>query len=93
MNQEEKLKKAKARVEELRSFYMHLVVYIVVNLFLFLMNALTSPGKWWFYWPLFGWGIGLVVHGFTVFAGGRILGREWEERKIREIMEKDEPKG
>jgi len=35
---------------------------------------------------LFGWGLGLTIHGFTVFG----YGSSWEEKKIREIMEKDE---
>jgi hypothetical protein len=33
---------------------------------------------------MLGWGIGLVAHGMSVFA----IGKSWEERKIREILEK-----
>jgi hypothetical protein len=46
---------------------------------------------WWFYWPLIGWGIGLGLHAFGVFGfGGRgPWGREWEERKMREMMDEE----
>ena len=38
---------------------------------------------------LFFWGIGLVAHGLSVFVPQFVLGKDWEERKIRELMEKN----
>jgi len=85
MNEEEiKHRRAKKRVEALRGFYIHLGVYVLVNLFLFLLNIITSPDRLWFYWPLLGWGIGVIAQAFSVF------GADWEEKKIREIMKKEE---
>ncbi|MFH1501654.1 MAG: 2TM domain-containing protein [Candidatus Eisenbacteria bacterium] len=81
--------RAKKRVEELKGFYHHLLVYVLVNLFLFVLNVLTSRGDWWFYWPLLGWGVGLGAHAASVFAGRGFWGKEWEERKIKQIMEKE----
>ena len=82
-----KYQKAKKRVKEMRGFYTHLGVYVLVNLLLFLINTTTSPGVLWFYWPLFGWGIGIVMHAVRVFALGRWFGPDWEEKKIQEIMD------
>lgn len=90
MDDAEKYRKAKERVEEIRSFYVHLVAYIAVNFALFLINLLVAPGAWWFYWPLLGWGIGLFFHWFNVFGSRKFLGDRWEEKKIKEIMEKEE---
>jgi 2TM domain len=64
-----------------------------VNIGLFVINALTSGlagGVWWFYWPLIGWGLGLGAHALGVFGfgGGGPWGRDWEERKTREMMDK-----
>jgi hypothetical protein len=88
MNKEEiKYQRAKKRVEALRGFYVHLTVYVIVNLFLFLLNIFASPGSLWFYWPLLGWGIAIVLHAVSVFGSGRLSGTDWEEKKIREIME------
>jgi Na+/melibiose symporter-like transporter len=88
MNAEEtKYQRARKRVEAIKGFYIHLGVYLVVNLFLFLLNIITSPDQLWFYWVLLGWGIGIVAHAFFVFGFGRLFGADWEEKKIREIME------
>ena len=88
MNTEDrKYQKALRRVRRMKGFYAHLVSYILVNLLLFLINIMTSPNILWFYWPLFGWGIGIVMHGLFVFGFGLWLGQEWEEKKIQEFME------
>ncbi|MFB0515048.1 MAG: 2TM domain-containing protein [Candidatus Neomarinimicrobiota bacterium] len=89
MTEQSNYEKARKRVEEIKGFYIHLLVYVCVNAGLFGINALSSPSYWWAFWPLLGWGIGLLVHGLTVFGLQGFLGPEWEERKIREIMEKD----
>ena len=81
--------KARKRVEDIKGFYVHLMVYVLVNIGLFILNWLTSPGHWWFYWALFGWGIGLAFHAIGVFAQDAFFGKDWEDRKIKEIMDKE----
>lgn len=87
MDEQAKYQDAKKRVEEIKEFYIHLITYIVVNAVLVVINLVTSPGYLWFAWALLGWGIGLVIHAFSVFSS--FWGKSWEERKIKEIMEKD----
>jgi hypothetical protein len=88
MNEQEiKYLKAKERVTELRDFYRHLGVYVIVNLGLFLINMITSPETLWFIWPLMGWGIAIVLHALRVFGGA--FGSNWEEKKIDELMNKE----
>ena len=87
MYTEGKYQKAKKRVQEIRLFYTHLGVYLLINAMLFLIDITTSPDMLWFYWPLFGWGLGLVVHALRVFGG--TLGSNWEEKKIAELMSKE----
>jgi len=91
MDEQDRYQEAKKRVEAIRGFYLHLVSYIVVNVALVIINLLTSTEYLWFIWPLIGWGIGLVIHAFSVFGG--FWGKSWEERKIKEIMEKDQRSG
>ena len=79
--------KAKKRVKQIRGFYTHLATYVFVNTLLFLIDLMASPDTLWFYWPLLGWGIGIVLHAFYVFGFGRWFGPDWEEKKIKEIME------
>ncbi|MBJ8054943.1 histidine kinase [Bacillus mycoides] len=88
MERDEIYLRAKKRMENLKAFYIHLTVYILVNLMLFFINISSDSSKLWFLYPLGGWGIGIVIHGLTTFPFG-IFGKEWEERKIKEYMEKD----
>jgi len=81
--------RARKRVKALKGFYRHLAVYLLVNAFLLVINLVTSPSALWFIWPLFGWGIAIVVHAASVFGGERLWGKEWEERKIKELVDKD----
>ena len=88
MNKEDaKYRKALEKVRRIRGFYVHLAIYALVNSLLFLINIATTPGVLWFYWPLFGWGTGIVMHAVYVFGFGLWLGPDWEEKKVKEIME------
>jgi hypothetical protein len=89
MSDAERYQQARAHVQQLRGLYLHAGVFVIVNLCLLLLNLITNPQSLWFYWPLIGWGIGLTAHAFVVLWFGGVLGKEWEERKIREIMERD----
>jgi hypothetical protein len=86
---EQAYERARKRVEEIKGFYVHLGIYLIVNSMLFAINMLSDSGSLWFYWPLLGWGIGLGAHAFSVFAMGGFFGAEWEERKIRSLLEKE----
>lgn len=85
MNDSAKYIRAKKRVDEIKAFYGNLIAYCVVIPFLIFINYRTNWDHKWFYYPMFGWGLGVVIQAFTVFG----YGSNWEERKIREIMEKD----
>ncbi len=78
--------KAKARVKEIKEFYGNLLSYCTVVPFLIFINYITFWGFQWFWFPLFGWGLGLTIHGITVFG----YGANWEERKIKELMQKEQ---
>ncbi|MCP3968948.1 MAG: 2TM domain-containing protein [Rhodobacteraceae bacterium] len=67
MTDQEAYDRARKRAKKKLEFYNHVIVYAVVNGFLFAINLFTSPGYLWAVWPLMGWGIGLALHGVTVF--------------------------
>ena len=85
MNDSNKYLRAKRRVNELKEFYGHLVSYCVFMPFLIFINYRTSWNYQWFWFPLFGWGVSVIIHAFTVFG----YGGSWEDRKIKEYMNKD----
>ena len=88
LDQSPEYKAARCQVRRLRGFYAHLSVYLAVNAGLLVINLFSAPGRLGVVWPLAGWGIAVVIHGASVLLGGRLLGAEWEARKIREIMQK-----
>jgi len=87
-NDSQKYIRAKKRVDDLKGFYGNLTSYCVVIPFLIFINYQTHWGFQWFWFPLFGWGLGIAIHAFTLFG----YGQDWEDRKIREFMEKEENK-
>ena len=68
MSDDELYRRAERKVDEKIGFYKHLYSYIGVNILLFAINAITSFGKWWFYWVTIFWGIGLVIHFLKTFV-------------------------
>lgn len=84
MDDDKAYERAKKRVKEIKSFYGNLISYCIVIPALIIINLATSPRSIWFIFPMLGWGIGVAAHGMSVFA----IGKNWEEKKIREILEK-----
>ena len=91
MRHEEALRRARKRVKDIRSFYISASMYAIVIPTLWAFN-LIGGGKIWAHWATIGWGIGLTVHGLSVFAGRSFFGSEWEEKKVEEIMAREKLK-
>ena len=82
------------RVKKIKGFYTHAIVYVVINLMIVILNIQNlNEGESYFQFKnfitVFFWGIGLLAHAMATFVPYFILGKEWEERKIKELMEKE----
>lgn len=86
---EEQISRARRRVHRLRDFYMHLAIYVVVIGGIALLNWIITPDFWWVAFPAVGWGIGLLAHAVSVLFEDSLFGSEWEERKTRELLERE----
>ncbi len=84
-----KYKRAKEHVEKLKGFYVHLTVYLIM-VPVFIMLNLRSTGFPWAIFPIAGWGLGLAGHAMEVFNYHPFLGKNWEERKLKQFMEEDD---
>lgn len=89
MSSDEELRtKARKTVEAKMGFYVHLIVYIVVNTLLVGIWWFTGEGFPWFIFPLFGWGIALVIHFISTFKGltysDKMIEKEYEKLKKQE---------
>ena len=85
MENQEAYERARKRVEAKIGFYVHLSVYIAVNILLIIVNISTSPQYLWFKWPLIGWGIGVISHalGVFVFTGGSAIKEQMIEKEMK----------
>ena len=85
MSEEEIYEEAKRRVKLKKDFYIHLIVYVIVNAFLIIIWAFPSGGGFpWFIFPLGGWGIGIIIHFFQAFF--------FEARSDKSAIEKEAEK-
>jgi hypothetical protein len=75
---------ARRRVKLKLGWFIHATVFVLVNLGLYVINRLTGDERWHL-WPLFGWGLGLAIHGlvtwFALDGGGLRERMEAEELK------------
>uniref|UniRef100_UPI00404AA841 2TM domain-containing protein n=1 Tax=Flavobacterium sp. TaxID=239 RepID=UPI00404AA841 len=94
INEKERYDLAVKRVKRIKSFYTHATVYVVINIMIIILNIQNlDAGESYFQFKNFQtlvfWGIGLLAHGLSVFLPSMILGSNWEEKKIKELMEKE----
>src|SRR5690606_38556044 len=93
-HEEELYKVAKKRIKDIKGFYIHLMAYILVNGFILFVNKKIFYNNFNNFEIqdlslMFFWGIGLFAHWAGVFGTGFVLGKKWEERKIKELMDKE----
>lgn len=77
---------ALARVRKIRGFYIHLTQYVVVIAALAVINLVTHPSRLWFFWPAFGWGIGVLAHAAATFEFIPFFGAEWERKQVEKQL-------
>ena len=85
INKADKYHRAKKKVEEIKGFYGNLMAYLIVIPLLAWINYRSSDFPWVIF-PAVGWGLGVILNGLCAFGYSPILGKNWEERKIREYM-------
>lgn len=95
-----KLERVKKRVEDLKKFYKHVAVFVVVHVFFIgrrifrdidfgdsIFEAFTDISN---YRLFFWWTIILILHAVKTYRFDFLFGKDWENRKIKEEMDKQE---
>jgi len=78
-------REARRRVGMKMGFYIHALVFVLVNAGMFALN-LALGGTRWAHFPAYGWAVGLAIHGIVVFA--RVQGYGLRETMLQREMEK-----
>lgn len=89
---DKKVIKARKRIQAIKGFYQHLLAYCLFTPFTIFINYKTYWDYKWFWFSVISWGIAVAIHAFVVFVYKGNFGRNWEERKIEELMRKEENK-
>ena len=93
--EEVKYQQALKRVKRIKGFYIHALVFVLVNAFIVISSYNRSLFgnevflRWETFSTAFFWGIGLLAHGMSVFGRNLFFGQHWEEKKIQQFMEKE----
>jgi len=73
---------AARRARKKLAFYFHFFIYLIVNILLLTIN-LIQGGKLWFFYPLLGWLLGILIHAFFTFSN--LHARCWRKMVEKEI--------
>ena len=88
----ERYYEAQKKVVEIKKFYQHLTVYLLCNPIVIVVNLMTSPGYLWCLYSVLGWAVPIILHGMKAFDFSPIFNKDWEERKIQAILDKENSK-
>jgi transcriptional regulator with XRE-family HTH domain len=74
------------QVRKLKDFYIHLAQYVLVIALLTVINALTTPNRWWVQWVIMGWGIGVFFHWLQISERFSLFGSKWEKEQVEKRL-------
>lgn len=79
------LVRAREHVTEVRDFYYHLMVYVLVNAMLIIIDRSGGANNGFMgldfaHWVILGWGFGVAGHAISVFYG---------DYRVQQVYEKD----
>ena len=78
MTEQELQERAEASV----GFKKHLITYVLINLGLFALDYFDNGHINWAYFPLLGWGVGLLSHYIQISSFG-LFSVEKEKERLR----------
>ncbi len=89
-NHNERYQRAKKRVDELKGFYIHFGIYLIMVPIFIWLNVRSTHFPWAIF-PIAGWGMGVLGHAYETHQWNLpFFGKNWEERKIKEYMREED---
>jgi hypothetical protein len=73
---------AQKRVEKIKKFYKNLASWAGTSIFMIALDFFLSGGITWSKYPVFFWGITILIDVFQIIRLQR-MDKNWEERQIR----------
>jgi len=79
-------KAALEQVRELKGFYEHLILFACIGGTMLILDLLSDPSHLWSKWPVFGWAIGVLIHGLNVYEFANIFSPQWEKQQVEKRL-------
>jgi hypothetical protein len=76
---------ARARAGQLQGLYIHTAIAVAVSVLLTIIDIATGD-RWWFWWPVGGLAVSVVVHAVMVRRPPRLFSQEWIDDKATELI-------
>ena len=73
-------------VRRKRIFYTVVGIYLSLSVMWFAIDLLDDSSGYWFYWPMLGTGLGVLVTGIVLGGVGGLFGKEWERRQVDKYL-------
>ena len=93
--QMELIENAQQRVKQKRRLYQHFILFLIGAVFLIILNVAIGVGEGvtfferpWFVYAILAWLFLFVYHVFNVFVTNRFMGKDWEQRQINKLVDK-----
>ena len=82
---------ARRHIRRKRTFLTILAIYVVLSILWFAIDALTGTDDWWFYWPMLGAGLLVVLIGIAMFGVSGLFGAGWQRREEEKYLQRHGP--
>lgn len=82
---EREYQEAQKRVRKIKRFYTNLASWAGTSVLLIAIDIFTTGGMTWSRYPVFFWGISILMQVFQIIRLQR-LDKSWEERQMRRFM-------
>jgi len=91
--QREQYNYARARIVQKKRLMQHFIVFLVGSVLLVIINPILGIGKDffikdWFIWAILLWAFLFLIHLFNVFITNRFMGKEWEDKQLQKLKDK-----
>jgi 2TM domain len=81
---------ARRWVRRKRIFYTVVGIYLCLSLMWFTIDLLDDSSGFWFYWPMLGTGLAVIVTGVVLGGLGGLFGANWERREVDKYLRRSD---
>ncbi len=95
--QRELIENAQERIKQKKRLTTHFVIFIAASILFIVLNLVLGFGKNfrpfdtdWSVWAILIWAFFLLIHFINVIFINQLMGKEWEERQMERLVEKQQ---